>query len=360
MPLDYKRQALLDVFCHCYEKLLDHLDALHDATQADHEWSEYTVVKECVNPATKAFGSRLPESLDLPALCVDFLARIGGSIVTQLGSSSPAVEVFTECQAAAEASPVVPEVDLTCWQRLGEELSRECYQAILPADSPNLTRAVKPVLIKPSDKQKVRCVPRKAAGESEITFYFASDQFTLQSYVNLPFYFFHEYLSHLHTARLFAESDPCPKPFEEGWLLYLAHDLYCHRLLEDPHPALTHPLPRAHYAHQYIQAEQDDATKEPWVPWGWTLADAFERIVGKDLLRRTSLLVASSPCDHFPGLPNLHWDFVKRVQQWMTRLVTRSPREKEVLLERLAALLQGPDPLDKLFDFLIEREFINT
>lgn len=353
MPLDDTRQALLDVFCHCYEKLLDHLDALDSAAQAHHEWSAYRVVKECVNQATERFGSSLPKSLDLSVLRDNFLAKINDFIAGALDRSSPVVEVFAECRAVAQASPVAPQVDLTHWQRLGEELSRECYRVILPADSPNLTRAVKPVYIEPSNKQEVRCVPRKVTGESEIIFCFAPDQFTLQSYVNLPFYFFHEYLSHLHTARLFAESDPCPKPFEDGWLLYLAHDFYCHRLLKDSHPALTHPLHRAHYAYQYVHAEQDDASKEPWVPEGHSSADAFERIVGKDLLRRTSLLVASSPCDHFPG-SNLHWEFVDRVEHWLARIVTRSPREKEVLLERLAALLQGPDPLEELLDFLIE------
>lgn len=356
MPLDETRQDLLDVFCHCYEKLLDHLDALDNATQAHHEWTAYTVVKECVNPTTKAFGSSPPKSLDLSVLCDDLLTRIDGFIVGKLGRSSPVVEIFTECQAAVRASPVAPQVDLTHWQRLGEELSRECYQAISPVDSPNLTRAVKPVLIKPSkNKVYVKCFPLQDDWESKITYYLAPEQFTLQSYINLPFYFFHEYLSHLHTARLFAESDPYPKPFEEGWLLYLAHDLYCYRLLWDPHPALTHPSHRAHYAGQYVRTQLDDVSKEPWVPEGWRLADHFERIVGKDLLRRTSLLVASSPCDHFPGLPNLHWKFVERVKQWLDRIVTRSPREKEILLERLAALLQEPDPLEKLFDFLIER-----
>jgi hypothetical protein len=357
MPLDGKGQALLDVFCHCYEKLLEHLDALDDAAQAHDEWGAYRVVKECVNRATKAFGSSLSESLDLSARCDDFLARMDDFVAGELGRDSPVAGVFAECQAAARASPVTSRVDLTHWQRLGDELSKECYQAISPVDSPNLTRAVKPVLIKPSKKKVyVKCFPLQDDWESKITFYFAPDQFTLQSYLNLPFYFFHEYLSHIHTARLFAESDPSSnKPFEEGWLLYLAHDLYCHRLLKDPHSALTHPLHRAHYVGQCVQTQLDDASKEPWVPWGWSLAGAFERIVGKDLLRRTSLLVASSPCDHFPGLPNLHWDFVRRAQQWMAWIVTRSLGEKEVLLERLAALFQGPDPLERLFDFLIEK-----
>ena len=355
MLLDDKGQALLDVFCHCYEKLLDHLDALHDATQADPEWSEYRIVKECVDPATKAFGSSLPESLDLLALCDSFLKRIRGFTNGEVGDSLPVAEVFAECQAAARASPVAPQVDLTRWQRLGEELSRECYRAILPADSPSLTRAVKPVRIEPSNEQKVRCVPRKAAGKSEIIFCFAPDQFTLQSYVNLPFYFFHEYLSHLHTAPLFAESDPCPKPFEEGWLLYLAYELYCHRLLNEPHPALTHHKHREHYAGRYCQEQNDDASRESWVPFGYELARRFEAVVGPDLFRDVTLLVAISPYHHFaPAIPDLHDEFISRVKRWLDKMATLSAEQKENKIKRLTREIQTEEAIRRLFEFLIE------
>jgi len=354
MPLDDREQALLDVFCHCYEKLLDHLDALDDATQARHDWDAYRVVKECVNRAAKAFGSFLPESSDLSTLCDDFLRRIGGSIVTEL-TSSPVAEVFAEYQAAVQASPVAPQVDLTHWQRLGEELSRECYQAILSADSPNLTRVVKPVSIELSRREDMSCLPRKAAEESEITFHFAPYQFTLQSYVNLPFYFFHEYLSHLHTARLFAESDPCPTPFEDGWLLYLAHEIYCHRLLNDPHPALAHHLHCEHYVGRYCQEQNDDASKEPWVRLGYEQARRFEAVVRPDLFRDVTLLVAISPYDHFaPDIPDLHGEFVRRVKRWLDKTATLPAEQKEDKVKRLTREIQTSEAIRRLFEFLIE------
>ena len=71
MPLDKIKQALLDVFCHCYEKLLDHLDALDDAAQCHPEWTAHRIIKQCVDPATEVFGSSPPPSLDLSELCND-------------------------------------------------------------------------------------------------------------------------------------------------------------------------------------------------------------------------------------------------------------------------------------------------
>lgn len=139
MPLDEKRQALLDVFCHCYEKLLDYLDAIEEAAQAHPEWSNYRIVKECFNPATEAFGSAEVKLLDRSTLCSDFLSRTEGFIIGKLSAASPVVEVFAEYRAAVRASPMPIQVDLTSWQHLGEELSKEYYQNILPVDSPNLT-----------------------------------------------------------------------------------------------------------------------------------------------------------------------------------------------------------------------------
>ena len=40
MALDEVRQALLDVFCHCYGLLLRHLDYLDGAVGAHHGWNK--------------------------------------------------------------------------------------------------------------------------------------------------------------------------------------------------------------------------------------------------------------------------------------------------------------------------------
>ncbi len=353
MPLDDKRQALLDVFCHCYERLLNHLDVLDAAAQAHPEWDAYRIAKECLNPATEEFGSAEVKTLDLSTLCGDFLARAEGFIIGKFGSDSPVVGAFAECRETARVSPVSTQVDLTSWQRLGEELSREYYQDILPADSSNLAKAVKPVCIQPSKKQVVGCIPQKTGGASEITFNFASPEFVLQSYVNLPLYFFHEYLSHIHTAPLFGELHGPQKPFEDGWLLYCIRAAYRNRLFHDPHSQLTHPLHREHYAGRYFQAQNDDASNEPWVPYGFELARCFETVVGSDLFRRATLLLAISAYNYFPGVPDLHGEFVKRVDQWLGKIATLPTQEKDAKVEHLARLLEEDEPLKGLMEFLI-------
>jgi hypothetical protein len=355
MPLDEAWQALLDVFCHCYAGLLDHLDALDDASRFHPEWSVYRVVKECFNPATKAFGSELPGTLDLASLCSDFLKRVEGFVAGRLGPSSPVVQTCSAYRQAVEASPVSAQCDLRIWQDFGEGLSRACYQTALEPESVNLSRVTKPLRIEPSSKQSFHCLALKDGGHSEITFYFAPPEFVFQSYVNLPLYCFHEYFSHVHTAPLLAESDPCPKPFEEGWLLHVLHDFFEHHLIQEPHPALNHHSHRAHYAHQYIQEQNDDENQDPWVPFGYEQARKFMRVVGPDLLKRTSLLVAATPHNRFPDMiRGVQSEFVYRVQRWLEQVATKSPEEKEHLLERLDALLQSPDPLPRLLEFLIE------
>jgi len=195
---------------------------------------------------------------------------------------------------------VPTQVDLTSWQQIGEELSKDCYQDVLPTTSPNLTRVVAPVCIEPSGIEYVRCIPKKDEGEGEITFYFAPPEFVFKSYVNVPLYFFHEYLSHLHTAPLFGELDEIPQPFEDGWLLYLARIVYQHRLLRAPHPSLTHHLHREHYAECYFDSLNEVDIERPWIEFGFRAARHFESVVGKDLFTAVTLLVATSPYDYFP------------------------------------------------------------
>ena len=354
MPLDEKRQALLDSLCHCYGVLLDHLDAFDDAArQHSEEWTAHRVVKECFNKATRILVSE-STAVAVPALCDTFLSAAEDLVKANLGRASEAAGAYAEYRRAVEATPATCQVDMTHWQLLGEELSAACYQIALPTTSSNLSRAVGAIRVEPSDRQGMRCMPRKHGGESEITFYFHPPDFVFQSYVNMPFYCFHEYLSHLHTAPLLAEATLCDQPFEDGWLLYAAHRFYERSLREDPHGSLGHPLHRLHYAERYVQDLNHDAIKKPWVVYGFEQARNSEWLVGSDLFWRTSLLVASSPHDHFPDIRRgVQWEYMHRVKHWLDKVVTKAPEQQGGLLAELDSLLRGPDPLEDLFEFLI-------
>lgn len=355
MALDEKRQALLDTFCHCYAMLLDHLDALDEGARDHPAWSNYDIVRKCINPAAEIFGADPADTLDLSDLCSDLLNRMRGLLVgVHLPRCLPVADAFDNYRAAVKAVSPAGNVDLTEWQRVGEELSLACYRAHAPAESPHLTRTVIPVSIVAAKECAIYCHPQKHGGESTITFAFAPNGFSFDWYVNLPLYFFHEYLSHLHTAPLFNESNPGNNPFEDGWLLRLAQSAYTHRLLHDRHLALSHPLHRDHYARRYFES-LGEVVGRPWVTAGYDQARRFYTRVGPDLFRAVTVLIALSPYDHFgPAIPDLHRAFVQRVRGWLERTATWPTEAKRAALDDLRLRLEGLDPLRAVFDFLAQ------
>lgn len=356
MALDEARQALLDVFCHCYGLLLEHLDFLDGAVGAHHGWDSYRLVCECVDIAANRLGGTFPETTDRRALCEDFLRRIRGAMDTYLPGGSPALDAFGVCAEAMYSAPIDSPVNLADWQHAGEELSRACYCRHLPADAPTLSLSVGPVDLTPSARSKPDAVPEKAESRGTIIFGFAADRFTFADYVNLPFFFLHEYLSHLHSAPTFSEhhgsQDP---PFTEGWLMYYARQAYRCALFHDSHPALGHPLHRDHYVARYLHSALDEQTRMMTCR-GYELGRQFANLVGEPRFERVTLLVASTPYDVFtPLAPDLHGEFVRRARDWLRRVATLSPHEREGCVATLDAVLAGADPVRRLMEWLIRR-----
>jgi len=354
MALDEVRQALLDVFCHCYGLLLEHLDHLDGAVCAHRGWDCYRLMRECVDKAAYHLGSTLPERADCQALCADFLRRIRGQMDACLPSSSPTFDVFDACGDAMHAVSIDSPVDLGDWQQTGERLSRGCYCRQLPSDAPALCLLVERVDLSPSHISKPCALRQKAQACGRITYGFAANCFTFPDYINLPFFFLHEYLSHLHSAPMFAEH--CGRqdhPFTEGWMLWYARLAYWRALFAEPHPALCHPLHRDHYVAWYLQSELDEVSR-PMIYKGYECARQFANLVGEPRFERVTLLIASTPYDVFtPLAPDLHGEFVQRVQHWLRRVATLSPQEREDRFATLDALLDVPDSVRSLMEWLV-------
>jgi len=353
MALDEVRQALLDVFCHCYGLLLRHLDYLNGAVGAHRGWDGYRLVRECVDTAANRLGSSSPETTDRRALCKDFLRRVRGAMEHNLRADSPAFAAFSDYAAAVETTSDVPCTDLTEWQRVGEELSRACYCRRLPADAPALSISVEKVELTPMAKMALHAEPQKKQGQGKITFGFSPDCFIFAEYVNLPFYFFHEYLSHLHSAPMFSEHCGSPDhPFTEGWLMYYARLAYQRALFHESHPALGHPLHRDHYVARYLHNALDKKT-HTMTCRGYELARQFTDLVGEARFEQATLLVASTPYDVFtPLAPDLHGEFVRRAWRWLRRVTTLSPQEREGRVATLDALLDRHSPVHGLMEWL--------
>ena len=366
MPLDERSQAILDVFCHVYGILLDYFDDFDDAVYSHSAWDGYRVVGDCINSAAQRFG-RLPvESIEPVVLCEDLLGRIEGSFSLQFPSTSPVFSVLAAFKDAVLSVRIPSPADIDLFHDIGEKLSVECYRLICPPDSPNLCRPTNLVIV-PSNRQRFSCQSNKRGGTSTITFGFSTSEFTFESFVNLPFYFLHEYLSHVHSAELFAEegcSEASP-PFEDGWLLYAAKRFYCQRLWHDLPSSLSHSVHREHYVTKYMyqvtgvtekevtEASRKKGSREKWVRLGCQQAENFKKIVGSDLFWKVTLLLATSPFNHLPKCADLHLEFMIRIKPWIRRMSTFPDEKRTEGIELITLAVEDTEPIRSLIDILL-------
>jgi len=353
MPLNDRRQAMLDTFCHVYGILLDYFYDFDDAVYPHSAWDGYRVVGDCINSAAQRFG-RLPvESIEPVVLCEDLLGRIEGSFSLQFPSTSPVFSVLAAFKDAVLSVRIPSPADIDLFHDIGEKLSAECYRLICLPDSPNLCRPTNLVIV-PSNRQRFSCQPNKRGGTSTITFEFSTSEFTFESFVNLPFYFLHEYLSHIHSAELFAEegcSEASP-PFEDGWLLYAAQRFYCQRLWHDLPSSLSHLEHRDHYATKYI-SQVTEGSRNIWVQLGYQQAKNFEKIVGSDLFWKVTLLLATSPFNHLLECADLHQEFMVRIKPWIRRMSTLPDEKRSEGIELMTLAVEDSEPIRSLIDILL-------
>jgi len=353
MSLDDRRQAMLDAFCHVYGILLDHFDDFDDADYSDSAWDGYRVISECINPAAQRFGASPVESIEPIVLCKDLLDRIEGSFSLQFAKTSSVFSVLTTFKDAVLGMAIPSPADVDFFRDTGENLSIDCYQLACPPDSQNLCRVTDLVIVS-RNQQRFCCQPNKRGGTSKITFEFCTSEFTFDSFVNLPFYFLHEYLSHVHSAELFAEercSEALP-PFEDGWLLYAARSFYRQRLWHDPPSSLSHPYHRQYYANKYIYRVTGDSGKA-MVRHGYQQAEMFENIVGLDLFWKVTLLLAMSPFNHLLGCADLHQEFMVRVKPWIRQMSVLPDVERSEGIGLIALAVEDTEPIRNLIDVLL-------
>ncbi|MBC8275217.1 MAG: hypothetical protein H8E40_09655 [Chloroflexi bacterium] len=353
MPLNDRRQAMLDTFCHVYRILLDYFYNFDDAVYPHSAWDGYRVVRDCINPAAQGFGTLPVESIEPIVLCEDLLGRIEGGFSQKFPSTSPVFSVLTAFKDAVLSVAVPSPADIDLLRDIGENLSIDCYRFVCPPDSPCLCRPTS-LVIEPSNQPVFRCRPNKRGGTSTITIGVSTSEFTFESFVNLPFYFLHEYLSHVHSAELFAE-EGCTEaspPFEDGWLLYSAHHFYRQRLWHDLPSSLSHPDHRDHYATKYIYLVTQ-GSKNRWAQLGYQQAKNFESIVGSDIFWKVTLLLATSPFNHLPECADLHQEFIIRIKPWIRRMSTLSDEKRTEGIELITLAVEDTEPIRSLIDILL-------
>ena len=343
------QHLILDALCHAYGHLLEHLDTFDEA---DPKWDAYQLATRCVNQAACNFGQSPVRIDSVSTLCEDLLRRIEGELNSKLPGGSPVFPVFRAYREAVLDSPPPAQINLGHYQEIGERLSRDCYQAYVP-DSLHLARPAR-LVIMPRNQQRFKSRPDKQGGDSTIIFEFATDKFTFDTFVNLSFYFFHEYFSHIHSAEMFAEGSHAPTAFEDGWLLYAAHQFYCQKLVHPSLPGLICPGYRGDYASKYVH----DAVwlgENRSVRFGHQRAGDLEMLAGSDLFWRVTLKLASVPYHHLPGCLDLHHEFLGRMKTWLRRMRILPPAEKDEALDLMDLILQDDEPVWDLLELLLEK-----
>jgi len=335
MSLDPLRQTSLDVLCHCFGGLLAHCESFEQAV-ATQSWSLMQLAQECFDPAARKFGGTSKSEDPVEALA-DLLELMALEVGLQRPKNRELVTACdTYCETVTEL-PIVP-FDLSGPQAVGEELSRTFYTRFGKPGN-HLQRPVQ-LEVEPDHQLGLCCRPEKQGEVSPLTFLFAPAGFCFSDFLNLPFYFLHEYLSHLHTAPMYADQFREPRmfrgSFEDGWLIYTAFDLYWERLNE---PAfLGHEAIRSEALNHYITVTKQE---NHLMRRGYDLAKWFHlHVLDRDTetFRSLSAQLALCSFDHL-GADDLHTEFVRQVDHYrrhddvagLQRLVQANPTIDELL-----------------------------
>lgn len=334
----------LSALCHAYEHLFAYLDDFDDAISFHQHWDVYRLVSECINEAAKEFGASPAETENVSTLCQDLIERLGASLRLKLTRDSPVFTVFEKYKESVIGSSLSDEPNVTQHLAMGERLSKECYCQYCKPDIPNLLRPAELVLT-PRNSQRFWTEPDKSGGVSRVCFEFALHKLTFDTFVNLPFYFFHEFFSHVHSAEMSSEHSQVYTPFADGWLLYAAYEFYLQKT----------DLPFADYRRYYAKKYWHDAISldgNNWVRFGSQQAEALEFLAGSNRFWQMTLKLALLPYNHLPAHPDLHHEFLIRMKGWLRHQKKLSPEEREENLEWLDLAVQTDEPIQTLFELL--------
>jgi len=347
MPLSSKRQAMLDIYCHVFKNLIDYLDHFDEASD---EYNCYSIVEDCFDLAIKEFGNNPVQSEEKGFMLKDLLDKIYGIFLLKYSSHKDVLAIFEKYKSRVLSTSIV-STNLEDHKSTGQGLSCNCYESFCSKHYFGTKRKAK-LVIEPSNQFKISSFPNKTGGMSKICFYFASSNFTFQHYLNLPFYFFHEYLSHIHSGKFSAEDNPertCS--FQDGWLIYTGYLWYKDFLnFQSQSENIRY---RKYYLNKYTY-QIVYAQNNKYIQKGYELARDFNDIIGNRLFYKISLLLASSDHDALPNQPYVHTKFLISVNRWMQRFSELELKEKEEAVEWLEIAIDDTEPLKTLFEALEE------
>lgn len=355
MSLDTKRQAMLDSCCHVYEKLFSELDRFDDLSAEDVSGIDcYSIVRVCFDPAIQEFGNNPPSSDDKLVLIEDLLNKIGGLFSFKFSNNLELLAFYQDLKKDILNSASVPANKIENFNDEAKKLSQTCYAQYCNSGYSGLSRDSN-LIISPNNNTTVSCIPQKTTGISEVHLKFGTPDFSFTTYANLPFYFFHEYLSHIHTGRLFTEHNyEQTSAFEDGWLVYVGYQEFMKYLQSSTDSIKILLLPhKEHYIKKYINSIAYGEEGNRYTQKGYDLAMKFDQLIGKDLFNKISFLLSSTNYDAISEYNPLHSKFLIIVNKWLRQnLPIQKKEDLHEKIDLLALAVDDENPIKSLLDVM--------
>ena len=348
--LEPRNAAILEIFCSVWDLLLSQLELIDEIASEEIESIDcYEVVRNCFEPSLREFGCNAPDTHDSQALIEDLLIKLGGQFDFKYSRNPHLRAYFREFRELLLASfKNDPIKRIAEYHDHGKALSEKCYLDFCGEDYSGCGRHSD--LIIKFDTVQISCLPDKCGGDSRVYFGFLSDKFDFTTYVNLPFYFFHEYLSHMHSAQMFGDQEADSRAyFEDGWLLHFAYYKYPQLCgtIDRLKPLFVH---LSHYLTKYIILIANGDEGSAYVKKGYEIAQQFRQIVGDELFSKVSMVIASHPYDCLVNCADLHADFTIAVHRWLGRYRRLDSSEQKECVEFIELALEEAQSIRTLFE----------
>jgi hypothetical protein len=326
MCLDSVRQMQFNALCHCFGGLLEHhssfdnvggqggglldlLDACVNvpAIEFGRDWkgeNGFDAIRNLHKRITCTMQAQYPDC----AILDHALKLYGGTVLNEKA------DLIDDCSVC----------DLPTARRTGEELSKKFFgYCCNSTKSPECLTTLK---IRPARRFGLWCLPN-GPDPKTIEIGFAPDNFSFDHFLNLPFFFFHEYASHLHAAPMYANTITDSSyiglerniagSFEDGWLLYVEYDMYRDWLSCPLSP--TEEILRSSAVDHYVGIfSNGQGSKQRRY---FDLAKWFhQQVLGgdTDALRRFSAEMASRLFDHL-GCTDFHLEILSAIHACRAR-----------------------------------------
>lgn len=349
MPLDDKRQAILDTYCYLFEGLISELDIFDEIP--DQAASCYTIVTDCFDLGISQFGNNPPDSRDRNVLLEDLLERILGLFVAKYSSKSELTEICRSFKDNVLEAPNFLSSKIDELHETGRRLSDSCYSIFCDSEYAGSKR-MSNFSLSPGNRTEVSCIPKKHDGTSEVHLNFCVSDFNLMTYLNLPFYFFHEYLSHIHSAVFLNESfiEQNTLLFEDGWLIYVAYLKYKDYIQVDANTVMK--LHKMHYLDKYRYSLLYSENGNKYARKGYQLAENLASIAGADICDKISFLLATNNYDSLAGYSHLHINFLSATKKWLSKCSKMKDEERKNEIDLLSLAIEDREPLKSLLDIM--------